>query len=111
MNIFPPLNSLDPEYKTYQAQYKKATKQIGVGDTIDYRSQMDRIISKFPYFEHTNATIMAIAMTLASSGSKTFEREKALSYLELVSSFTEGKKDRQLLLIDVARYWERLTSQ
>jgi hypothetical protein len=77
---------------------------------------MKQIIAKFPYFDHTTARIMAVAMHLAATTNPSnpiFDRDKAISLVDAAFANFRSKKDiaaRSLLVIDVCRYWYKLTS-
>lgn len=110
MNLFPAPTERDQSYKVYLSSFKAASKIIDTAATNStFNKQMRRIVEKFPYFDHTTAKTMAIAMTIATS-SKTFDRIEAMRLIDLVFSSLKTKKDKELLLIDVARYWVRLES-
>lgn len=114
MNLFPAPNEKNIEFKNYLSQLKVSAKAIDSSSTTrGFNEQMRQIIEKFPYYTHTNPRIMSVAMTLATSvdpSRPTFDRVKADELLSIVFPNSKTPKDRSALLIDTARYWERLIS-
>jgi len=114
MNLFAPPNERNLEFKTYLSQFKAAAKSIdSAATTRTFNEQMRQIVEKFPYFDHTTSRIMAIAVHLVSSSSTTnpvFDREKAMTLIDTVFVSYRTKKDKTALLIDVARYYVRLSA-
>lgn len=117
MNLFPAPTERDQAFKTYLSQYKATAKAIDTAATTrTFNEQMRQIIEKFPYFDHTTARIMAVAMYMvatASTSNPTFDREKAASLIDTAFANFRTKKDqstRAALIIDVARYFTRIIS-
>jgi hypothetical protein len=111
MNLFPPPSEKDDVFKTYLSQYKRASKSIDSGATSrTYNEQMRQIIGRFPYFDHTTSQVMAIAMVLATENDVSFDRRKASELVDIVFASTNTSKDKSMLIIDVARYYTRLTT-
>lgn len=111
MILFPVANERDQVYKIYLSQYKTAAKLIDTAATSrTFSEQMRQIVEKFPYFEHTTPRIMAVAVYMVASAQNPdiFDREKALSLIDTVSVNVNTSKKRELLVIDVARYYKRL---
>lgn len=110
MNLFPPSSERDTDYKVYLSQFKAASKMIDTAATTrSFNEQMRQIIEKFTYFDHTTPKIMAIAMYMATTYT-TFDHNAASLLIDTVYSNYNSKKDKSLLLIDVARYYYRLIS-
>lgn len=113
MNLFPAPSERDQEFKTYLSQYKATAKALDTAATTrTFNEQMRMIIEKFPYFEHTTARVMAVAMHMAVSTSPNtpFNIERASALIDTAFANFRTQKDKSLLLIDVARYYKRLQS-
>lgn len=112
MNLLPPPSESSNEYKTFLSQYKASARAIDTSASgTTFNQQMRQIIEKFPYFDHTTARVMAVAMHLAATatGPNTpFDREKARSLIDTAFASYRTKKDKSTLLIDTARYYHRI---
>jgi len=112
MNIFFDVKQNDPKYKLYLSQYKIATRDIpNMSESKNINEQMMLIISRFPYFEHTNAKLMAIAMSLLTRNEDSFNRSEATSLARQVFGNMINESDITGILVDISRYWTRLRSQ
>ena len=111
MNLFPSPSERDQEFKAYLSQYKATAKALDTSATTrTFNEQMRMIIEKFPYFEHTTARIMAVAMHMAVSANPnaSFNIGRASTLLDTAFANLRTDKDKSLLLIDTARYYKRL---
>lgn len=112
MNIFFVIKQNDPKYKLYLSQYKIATKDIpNMSESTNINEQMMLITSRFPYFEHTNPKLMAIAMSLLARNEENFNRSEATNLAKQVFGNAINESDIKGILTDVSRYWKRLRTE
>lgn len=107
MNIFPPPSEKDPVYKAYFTQFRNIVKSIAGEATSELASNwMRAMIQKIPYWQHTNPAVMAVSVYLANKGKK-IDRIEALDLIDKIPE-PSTKKNKDLLLIDIGKYFTRL---
>lgn len=126
----------DPSYKTYESTLFETYKTLLSDATKDMKIVMMRDIrNKFPYFKHTMPKVMAIAYYLHKvasmdtqsdiptikevktvapvypyrSGTLPFNQELAITSVESVFRDYTTNKNKHLIVLDVARYYEHLS--
>lgn len=140
MVIFEEKESLqDQAFKTYKTlfyeTYRKLNPEMVAGDAS---KTLHFIRSKFPYWKHTMAQIMAISYHMFHLSQQTplhigdnedriismktskypysmnhpaFNAAKAATFVEVVFKTFDTPKNKELIVIDVARYYEHLFDQ
>lgn len=110
MNTLIPINENDQEYKVYLSILKNAAKQLDAGASKKtFNDYMRGIQEKFPNFPQTNPRVMVIAYHMINLG-KRFDPELAMTLINIVFASNKNVKDKNLLVIDVARYYTRLSN-
>lgn len=105
MNLLTKVSENDQEYKAYFSVLKSALKSIdGNASQKVFYEYMRGIQEKFPYAYKTNARVMVVAYHMAITG-REFDPSTASDLLGMVFS---GKENKEILIIDVARYFKRL---
>lgn len=99
-------------YKIYVSAMRSTMSGIDASiKEVTITGWMQDISTIFPYYRHTNPQTMAIAMYMAQKNRDTFDKVEALNLVRRTSFNYTGKKNTNHIVIDVARYWKRLTSQ
>lgn len=110
MNIYHPPDEKDAEYSRYATSFKIAAKIISP-DSPESRLNdwLRNIRMRVPYFINTHAPLMAVASYLADGG-KEFSVSVANSAISAVMQDIREDRDPSMIIIDVKRYYDLLTS-
>jgi hypothetical protein len=101
----------DSSYKMYITAMTAVIKNFdpNIRDTT-ITGWMSDISIAIPYYKHTNPQVMAIGKYMLQSNPGKFDRELAKDLVRRTSFNYVGKKNTDSVVIDVARYWLRLSN-
>jgi hypothetical protein len=103
----------ESNYKMYITAMSAVVKEIdpNIKDTT-ITGWMSDISEVFPYYKHTNPQVMAIAKYLVQQqvGIVKFDKKTAAELVQRVSFNYVGSKDKKVVLVDVLRYWKKLST-
>jgi hypothetical protein len=101
---------MDSGFKMYVSGMKSVVKNLdpNIKDTT-LVGWMQDISTEFPYYRYTNPQVMAIAKYMVQSVPGRFDPDVARGYIQRAYYSYIGKKSIDTVLIDVARYWTRLS--
>lgn len=102
---------MESNYKMYISSMKSTILSIdpSISD-LTITGWMKDISDEFPYYRHTNPNVMAISMYIAQKYPGMFNRKEAMNLVLRTSFNYTGKKNTADVVVDVARYWKRLTN-
>lgn len=102
MNLYALSSDKDATYKAYASQFKSAYNMIDANvSPRAYEDMMRIVVESFPYYENTNAKVMAVSIYMISKGTS-FDPMLALNLTKRIF-----KDDHQpSLVIDVGRYYK-----
>jgi len=101
---------MDSGFKMYVSGMKSVVKNLdpNIRETT-LVGWMQDISAEFPYYKYTNPQVMAIAKYMAQTIPGRFDTDLARAYIQRAYFSYVGKKSIDNIIIDVARYWTRLT--
>lgn len=133
------IHSDDPTYKTYESIFFETYKKLNPETSQSSKTGiMTNIRNKIPYYKHTMPKVMAIAYHMVNVSEiegrsesienenvqiirtkevkypytireKKFNRTEALKHVENIFKNYITNKNKNLIVLDVARYYEHLS--
>lgn len=102
---------MDSGFKMYVSGMKSVIRNLdpNVKETT-LVGWMQDISMEFPYYKYTNPQVMAIAKYMLQTVPGRFDPDVARAYIHRAYFSYIGKKNIDSVVVDVARYWTRLSN-